>query len=347
MSMQRAQLARTCGAPALLYLHAIALLPQPLASSVVCGFAAPCAAPPLTSPRRSSRGAAAAQPVDLHCHARDGGSMRRVCVVVRCAPASGIAFLRLRAAGGRETGCRRFMAAREAGPGGEALPSFDQRAPEDLHVPVLAEEVAEVCTRRVAAPARARAHSRTHVRTHARTPNCPRSNPFLLTSACPASYRWSRFGRCLSVPPLFVLVCDIPPRTLPRPSDCCDPSQVFRGVGGGIRRFIDGTLGMGGHSSAICSEHWDTLQLLMGIDQDPAALLMAGKRLHAARAEGRAVLVSGNFEDMGRLAAENGIEKESVDGILLDIGTSSLQLDEASILKSHVYSDFIFSILGH
>jgi 16S rRNA (cytosine1402-N4)-methyltransferase len=86
---------------------------------------------------------------------------------------------------------------------------------------------------------------------------------------------------------------------------------------------------MGGHSSAICSEHWDTLQLLMGIDQDPAALLMAGKRLHAARAEGRAVLVSGNFEDMGRLAAENGIEKESVDGILLDIGTSSLQLDEA------------------
>jgi len=67
----------------------------------------------------------------------------------------------------------------------------------------------------------------------------------------------------------------------------------------------------------------------MGIDQDPAALLMAGKRLDAARAEGRAVLVSGNFEDMGRLAAENGIEKESVDGILLDIGTSSLQIDEA------------------
>jgi 16S rRNA (cytosine1402-N4)-methyltransferase len=103
---------------------------------------------------------------------------------------------------------------------------------------------------------------------------------------------------------------------------------------------------MGGHSSAICSEHWDTLQLLMGIDQDPAALLMAGKRLHAARAEGRAVLVSGNFEDMGRLAAENGIEKESVDGILLDIGTSSLQLDEASILKSPVYRDFIVNILG-
>jgi 16S rRNA C1402 N4-methylase RsmH len=84
----------------------------------------------------------------------------------------------------------------------------------------------------------------------------------------------------------------------------------------------------------------------MGIDQDPAALLMAGKRLHAARVEGRAVLVSGNFEDMGRLAAENGIEKESVDGILLDIGTSSLQLDEASILKSPVYSDFIFSNTG-
>ena len=124
--MQRAQLARSCGAPALLYLHALALLPQPLASSVVCGFAAP----------------GATHPVD-HCHARNG-RLRRVSVVVRGAPASGVAFLRLRAAGGRETGCRRFMAAREAGPGGEALPSFDQRAPEDLHVPVLAEEVAEV-----------------------------------------------------------------------------------------------------------------------------------------------------------------------------------------------------------
>ena len=67
----------------------------------------------------------------------------------------------------------------------------------------------------------------------------------------------------------------------------------------------------------------------MGIDQDPTALLMAGKRLGAFCAEGRAVLVSGNFEEMGRLAAANGLERGSVDGILLDIGTSSLQIDEA------------------
>jgi len=106
-------------------------------------------------------------------------------------------------------------------------------------------------------------------------------------------------------------------------------AEVFRGVEGGIVRFIDGTVGMGGHSSSVCREHSGTLKLLMGIDQDPSALLMAGKRLDSFRTEGRAILVSGNFEDMGRLAAEKGIEKGSVDGILLDIGTSSLQIDEA------------------
>jgi len=72
-----------------------------------------------------------------------------------------------------------------AGDGVPSPQSFENRAPEDLHIPVLAEEVAE----------------------------------------------------------------------------------VFRGVEGGVKRFIDGTVGMGGHSSAICREHSDTLQLLMGIDQ--------------------------------------------------------------------------------
>lgn len=46
---------------------------------------------------------------------------------------------------------------------------------------------------------------------------------------------------------------------------------------------------MGGHSSAICREHGDTLKLLLGIDQDPAALKLAARRLGTFCSDGRAV----------------------------------------------------------
>mmetsp|Transcript_26187 Transcript_26187/g.62242 ORF Transcript_26187/g.62242 Transcript_26187/m.62242 type:complete len:406 (+) Transcript_26187:35-1252(+) len=102
--------------------------------------------------------------------------------------------------------------------------------------------------------------------------------------------------------------------------------DVFSGVK--VRNFIDGTLGMGGHLLSICENNAGTLELLIGIDQDPTALQLAGERL--SRFQDKTKLVSGNFADIEALAQENGMQPGSVDGILLDIGTSSLQLDEAS-----------------
>jgi len=101
--------------------------------------------------------------------------------------------------------------------------------------------------------------------------------------------------------------------------------EAFRGIK--VRTFIDGTLGMGGHSLGICDAHQETLETLVGIDQDPVALQLAAQRL-AAHGD-KLKLVSGNFADLARLAEDAGVAKGTVDGILLDIGTSSLQLDEA------------------
>ena len=92
---------------------------------------------------------------------------------------------------------------------------------------------------------------------------------------------------------------------------------------GGI--FVDGTLGGGGHSEAI-------LQLLppegrlIGIDRDRTALAAATERLKPFG--DRFTALHGNFFHMKSLLLQRGITK--VDGILLDLGVSSYQLDEAS-----------------
>ena len=86
-------------------------------------------------------------------------------------------------------------------------------------------------------------------------------------------------------------------------------------------RMIDGTVGGGGHS-ALLLERYPLLELL-GIDRDEMALQAASERL--AFAGSRVKLVRGDYADMAEIAGENGWEK--VDGILLDIGVSSPQLD--------------------
>ncbi|MDQ0508943.1 Ribosomal RNA small subunit methyltransferase H [Aedoeadaptatus ivorii] len=88
---------------------------------------------------------------------------------------------------------------------------------------------------------------------------------------------------------------------------------------GGI--YVDGTVGGGGHSSEILRRLEDGL--LVGIDQDDAALAAAEKRLSAI--SDRFVLAKGNFVHMDAILDENGIDR--VDGILLDIGVSSHQFD--------------------
>ena len=88
--------------------------------------------------------------------------------------------------------------------------------------------------------------------------------------------------------------------------------------------YIDGTLGGGGHASLILEKSAPN-GFLFGIDRDEDALAAARETL--APYQGRFSLQKGNYADMAELALDAGLEK--ADGILLDIGVSSYQLDEA------------------
>ena len=91
---------------------------------------------------------------------------------------------------------------------------------------------------------------------------------------------------------------------------------------GGI--YVDGTLGEGGHAQAILDASSPNGTVL-GIDRDPRSLAVAMRRLEGYGT--RADLVGGNYSDMGIIAGEHGIS--AVDGILLDLGFSSRQIDGA------------------
>jgi len=88
--------------------------------------------------------------------------------------------------------------------------------------------------------------------------------------------------------------------------------------------YVDGTLGGAGHSSQIAARL--TTGRLIGIDRDPVALEAAGKRL--APFADRVTLVHSNFCEIKQVLAD--LQIEAVDGILLDLGVSSPQLDEVS-----------------
>lgn len=87
--------------------------------------------------------------------------------------------------------------------------------------------------------------------------------------------------------------------------------------------YIDGTMGGGGHSLEIAKRL--TTGRLICIDQDPNAHEAAGKRL--AEYKDRITFVRDNFGNIKSILDSLGIEK--IDGMLLDIGVSSYQLDEA------------------
>ncbi len=90
---------------------------------------------------------------------------------------------------------------------------------------------------------------------------------------------------------------------------------------GGV--YVDGTLGGGGHSLEIL-RRLDGTGSLIGIDRDEAAICAAGERLRGY--EGRTHIVRGNYSEMPAIIKELGFAE--VDGILLDLGVSSHQLDE-------------------
>lgn len=84
--------------------------------------------------------------------------------------------------------------------------------------------------------------------------------------------------------------------------------------------YIDGTMGGGGHSEAILQRL--TTGKLLSIDQDPDAIEAAGERL---KKYPQSIRVRGNFAQMAEIAKAQGID--AVDGVLMDIGVSSYQLD--------------------
>ena len=86
--------------------------------------------------------------------------------------------------------------------------------------------------------------------------------------------------------------------------------------------YVDGTLGGAGHSSQIAKRL--TTGRLIGIDRDPVALAAAGKRLEPYA--DRVTLVHSNFCEKAQVLQDLGIA--AVDGILMDLGVSSPQLDD-------------------
>ncbi|MBQ9842882.1 MAG: 16S rRNA (cytosine(1402)-N(4))-methyltransferase RsmH [Oscillospiraceae bacterium] len=88
--------------------------------------------------------------------------------------------------------------------------------------------------------------------------------------------------------------------------------------------YVDGTLGGAGHSSQIAARL--TTGRLIGIDRDPVALKAAGERL--APYQDRVTLVHSNFCEVKQILQD--LEIPGVDGILLDLGVSSPQLDDGA-----------------
>ena len=96
--------------------------------------------------------------------------------------------------------------------------------------------------------------------------------------------------------------------------------------------YLDGTLGGGGHSYAIASA-LSSEGRLIGIDQDEAAIEAAGRRLKPC--QDRVTLIRDNYCNARHALKQIGIDK--VDGIVLDLGVSSFQLDNSERGFSYRY----------
>ena len=88
--------------------------------------------------------------------------------------------------------------------------------------------------------------------------------------------------------------------------------------------YVDGTLGGGGHAFEVCSRLGNK-GIFVGVDQDAAAIEAAGQRLKGFGEKVR--IVRSNYRDVKSQLQKLGIDK--VDGIILDLGVSSYQLDTA------------------
>lgn len=89
--------------------------------------------------------------------------------------------------------------------------------------------------------------------------------------------------------------------------------------------YVDGTLGGGGHTSAILGQL--TTGHLYSFDQDETAINYNRDRLKEALAAGKLTLVEDNFRHLRKALAARGVQR--VDGVLYDLGVSSPQFDDA------------------
>ena len=101
----------------------------------------------------------------------------------------------------------------------------------------------------------------------------------------------------------------------------CETVDLLGVREGGV--YVDGTLGGGGHSAEIL-RRLNGSGHLYGIDRDADALAAATARLSGA---GNFTAIRGNFHDVTALLAAQGVEK--IDGMMIDLGVSSYQLDTA------------------
>lgn len=97
--------------------------------------------------------------------------------------------------------------------------------------------------------------------------------------------------------------------------------QIFEGMN--LSVFFDGTLGAGGHARALLEAHPE-IERYIGCDRDPKALAIARKVLEPWGE--KVELVRGDYADLPRALKEKKVS--SIDGFLIDVGVSSMQLDE-------------------
>lgn len=110
-----------------------------------------------------------------------------------------------------------------------------------------------------------------------------------------------------------------PPSYGHAPVMCAEVIAALQPRDGGT--YIDGTFGAGGYSRAIL----DAADCrVWAIDRDPEAVARAGDLIRAC--DGRLTVVEGRFGDMDRLLSERGVT--AVDGVTLDLGVSSMQIDD-------------------
>lgn len=91
-----------------------------------------------------------------------------------------------------------------------------------------------------------------------------------------------------------------------------------------LTQFVDGTAGAGGHAAALLEAHPE-IEVYIAIDQDTTALTLASN--HLAQWKEKTIFIHGNFADFDHYLKKQGITK--VNGILVDLGVSSMQLDQA------------------